>query len=178
MHLLAAAAMCAAALLALLVPVHADGPSLGAGVEASAATGGSMGARRLSDEPGVFITIAALKAAVNEWVKDATAAAEKHGNISGWDTSRVQDMQNLFIEEEYVNNEWVNNGLENFNGEVGGWELPHTSHQMLPHTMCELAACASGWQRKCTNPFLRSRQFRQMWMMPNPHRACRCCSGQ
>ena len=84
--------MCAAALLALLVPVHADGPSLGAaaqeGVEASAATGELMGARRLSEEPGVFTTRAALQTAVD----DFPASESTHGSISGWDVSLVDDM--------------------------------------------------------------------------------------
>ena len=41
---------------------------------------------------GAFGDRAALKAAVDAWVADTAAAEATHGSISGWDTSRVDDM--------------------------------------------------------------------------------------
>ena len=45
---------------------------------------------------GVFTDSAGLRAAVNEWVGDATAAESNHGHVSGWDVSRVDDFTKLF----------------------------------------------------------------------------------
>ena len=41
---------------------------------------------------GAFGGRAELQAAVGEWVADPAAAEATHGSISGWDTSRVDDM--------------------------------------------------------------------------------------
>ena len=49
-----------------------------------------------SEVPGVFDTRTELKAAVDEWIADATAAEATHGHISGWDVSRVDDLSELF----------------------------------------------------------------------------------
>ena len=45
---------------------------------------------------GPFRDRAALKAAVDAWVADPAAAEATHGSISGWDTSRVDDLSELF----------------------------------------------------------------------------------
>ena len=41
---------------------------------------------------GAFGDGAALQAAVDAWVADPATAEATHGSISGWDTSRVDDM--------------------------------------------------------------------------------------
>jgi surface protein len=61
-----------------------------------------------------------LKQAVDAWDADQEyflhgtgthhGAEETHGHISGWDTSRVDDMLQLFSDKI------------NFNGEIGGWD--------------------------------------------------------
>ena len=38
----------------------------------------------------------ALKAAVIEWLANASAAEEKHGHITNWDTSMVKSTDYLF----------------------------------------------------------------------------------
>ena len=38
----------------------------------------------------------ALKAAVIEWLANASAAEEKHGHITNWDTSMVRSTDYLF----------------------------------------------------------------------------------
>ena len=46
--------------------------------------------------PGAFSSWDQLYAAVDEWGRDETTAETTHGAISGWDTSRVEDMSRLF----------------------------------------------------------------------------------
>ena len=46
---------------------------------------------------GAFGDRAALKAAVDAWVADPAAAEATHGSISGWDTSRVDDMSGCLL---------------------------------------------------------------------------------
>ena len=45
---------------------------------------------------GVFEDKEALSAAVSDWIANAATAEGTHGAISGWDTSRVDDMSQLF----------------------------------------------------------------------------------
>ena len=45
---------------------------------------------------GVFEDKEALSTAVSDWVANEATAKETHGAISGWDTSRVDDMSLLF----------------------------------------------------------------------------------
>ena len=45
---------------------------------------------------GVFEDKATLSAAVSDWVANETTAEATHGAISGWDTSRVDDLLDLF----------------------------------------------------------------------------------
>ena len=44
---------------------------------------------------GVFEDRPTLGFAVSDWVSNAATAEETHGAISGWDTSRVDDMSEL-----------------------------------------------------------------------------------
>ena len=59
---------------------------------------------------GAFGDRAALQAAVDAWVADPAAAEATHGSISGWDTSRVDDLSELFGEKSA------------FNEAIGGWD--------------------------------------------------------
>ena len=59
---------------------------------------------------GAFGDRAALRAAVDEWVANSSAAEATHGSISGWDTSRVDSMAFLFQEKSA------------FNEAIGGWD--------------------------------------------------------
>ena len=45
---------------------------------------------------GVFEGTATLRAAVSDWIDNEATAEATHGAISGWDTSRVDDMSELF----------------------------------------------------------------------------------
>ena len=45
---------------------------------------------------GVFDSRPWLKAAVDAWIADPTAAEEEHGPISTWNTALVSDMTQLF----------------------------------------------------------------------------------
>ena len=45
---------------------------------------------------GVFEDKATLSAAVSDWIANETTAEATHGAISGWDTSRVDDLVDLF----------------------------------------------------------------------------------
>ena len=44
----------------------------------------------------LYTSKSALKQAVDEWIADEATATATHGHISGWDTSRVDDMSELF----------------------------------------------------------------------------------
>ena len=44
----------------------------------------------------MFSGHAALEAAVIEWLANASAAEEKHGHITNWDTSMVKSTDYLF----------------------------------------------------------------------------------
>ena len=59
---------------------------------------------------GAFGDGAALKAAVDAWVADQGTAEATHGSISGWDTSRVDDLTDLFLSKT------------TFNAAIGGWD--------------------------------------------------------
>ena len=59
---------------------------------------------------GAFGDRSGLRAAVSAWVADAGSAEATHGSIAGWDTSRVDDMSYLFVDES------------TFNAAIGGWD--------------------------------------------------------
>ena len=59
---------------------------------------------------GVFKTKDELRAAVVDWVSDATAAEATHGHISGWDVSQVEDMTEIFKD------------ASTFNEDISGWD--------------------------------------------------------
>ena len=59
---------------------------------------------------GAFGDRAALKAAVDAWVADPDVVEATYGSISGWDTSRVDDMFDVFRDKI------------TFNAAIGGWD--------------------------------------------------------
>ena len=71
---------------------------------------------------GVFEGPATLSAAVSDWVDNEATAEATHGAISGWDTSRVDDMAVLFKDKTTFNAQlnWdtskVTNMHRTFNG--------------------------------------------------------------
>ena len=52
---------------------------------------------------GVFEDKPTLSTAVSDWVANEATAEETHGAISGWDTSRVDDMSELFKDKTGFN---------------------------------------------------------------------------
>jgi hypothetical protein len=68
----------------------------------------------------VFTSRDQLKAAVDEWVDDKTAAEKAHGLIADWDTSRVEDMSGV---GPSASNGWTYSGFfpTNFNSELA-WD--------------------------------------------------------
>ena len=52
---------------------------------------------------GVFEDKQTLSTAVSDWVANEATAEETHGAISGWDTSRVDDMSELFKDKTGFN---------------------------------------------------------------------------
>ena len=60
--------------------------------------------------PAIFKTKAELRAAVQEYDADPTAAIKKYGPIADWDVSAITDMYRLF------------NTLENFNADISNWD--------------------------------------------------------
>ena len=66
---------------------------------------------------GAFGGRAELQAAVDAWVADPAAAEATHGSISGWDTSRVDDLSGICESSCY--------GLfpSSFNDDVSAWDI-------------------------------------------------------
>ena len=52
---------------------------------------------------GVFEDKQTLSTAVSDWVANEATTEETHGAISGWDTSRVDDMSELFKDKTGFN---------------------------------------------------------------------------
>ena len=82
------------------------------------------------------ITQANIQTAVNEWTTDRTLATTKYGDISEWDTSAVNDMNNLFKNKSSFNdniNNWNTSNVTNmsgmfqgatvFNQPIGNWNV-------------------------------------------------------
>ena len=65
---------------------------------------------------GAFGDRAALRAAVDEWVANSSAAEATHGSISGWDTSRVDDMSGSGSPD------WDGFFPSSFDAQIGGWD--------------------------------------------------------
>ena len=63
-----------------------------------------------AEASGVFYDRTGLKAAVDAWVADPTAAEATHGPIAGWDVSRIDDMTQLFSDRH------------TFNEAIGAWD--------------------------------------------------------
>merc|ERR1712167_94037 len=61
--------------------------------------------------PGIFFDQTGLKSAVDEWIADPSTTSSTHGAISGWDVSRVTDMNNLF------------SSTNNFNEDINAWDV-------------------------------------------------------
>ena len=72
---------------------------------------------------GAFGDGAALKAAVDAWVASPDAAEATHGSISGWDTSRVDDMSGCCFESS-KGCPYSCSALfpSTFNEAIGGWD--------------------------------------------------------
>jgi len=66
---------------------------------------------------GAFGDRAALRAAVHEWVANSSAAEATHGSISGWDTSRVDDMSGCWCSPT-----WDGFFPSGFDAQIGGWD--------------------------------------------------------
>jgi surface protein len=56
-----------------------------------------------------------LKTAVDAWITDESAALATYGDISGWVTSSVTDMQEMF------------NGATSFNADISGWNTSNVT---------------------------------------------------
>ena len=67
----------------------------------------------------LYTSKTALQQAVDEWVADEATAAATHGHISGWDTSRVDDMSRLFSQKS------------TFNAAIGGWDTSAVTYFMF-----------------------------------------------
>ena len=65
---------------------------------------------------GAFVDGGALYAAVDAWVADPAAAEATHGSISGWDTSRVDDMSGSGSPD------WDGFFPSSFDAQIGGWD--------------------------------------------------------
>jgi hypothetical protein len=61
------------------------------------------------------ITQANIQTAVNAWTSDSITATATYGHISGWDTSAVTDMSNLF------------NGKSSFNDDISAWNTSNVT---------------------------------------------------
>eukprot|EP00519_Triparma_laevis_P003008 CAMPEP_0182496706 /NCGR_PEP_ID=MMETSP1321-20130603/5298_1 /TAXON_ID=91990 /ORGANISM="Bolidomonas sp., Strain RCC1657" /LENGTH=850 /DNA_ID=CAMNT_0024700373 /DNA_START=1165 /DNA_END=3714 /DNA_ORIENTATION=+ len=67
-----------------------------------------------------------LKAAVNEWCRNSSAAEAKYGNIRDWDTSEVTSMERLF------------SNMYKFNGDVSSWDVSNVT--TMEAMFCEAKA--------------------------------------
>ena len=97
-------------------PPVVAGPKFSArpGRRRSASGGGCASALRVAvfvvvlapaEASGDFTTKEELQTAVDAWIADEKTAAETHGSISGWDTSRVEDLSELFKDAPAFNSE-------------------------------------------------------------------------
>ena len=68
-----------------------------------------------STTPGVFHNYSTLSAAVTKWNTDQTLSESIHGHVSGWDTSRVEDMHELFA--------GIGSASNPFNDDISAWDV-------------------------------------------------------
>eukprot|EP00964_Phaeocystis_antarctica_P081545 scaffold51015_cov63-Phaeocystis_antarctica.AAC.2 len=64
----------------------------------------------LSSPPGTFKSTASLKAAIQAFHDDETAATATYGPIADWDVSAISDMSELFRDSA------------DFNSDISSWE--------------------------------------------------------
>ena len=69
--------------------------------------------------PQVFLSLDALKAAVDLYISDPQASDELYGPTSTWDTSRVTSMRELF------------RGSNDFNGDISGWDTSSVTNMVV-----------------------------------------------
>ena len=80
------------------------------------------------------ITQANIQTAVNAWTSDSTTATATYGHISGWDTSAVTDMSNLF------------NGKSSFNHDISAWNTSNvTSMEKMFYNAYVFNQNIGGW---------------------------------
>jgi surface protein len=80
------------------------------------------------------ITQANIQTAVNAWTSDSTTATATYGHISGWDTSAVTDMSNLF------------NGKSSFNDDISAWNTSNvTSMEKMFYNAYVFNQNIGGW---------------------------------
>ena len=80
------------------------------------------------------ITQANIQTAVNAWIADPTTATARYGHISGWDTSAVTDMSNLF------------NGKSSFNDDISAWNTSNvTSMEKMFYNAYVFNQNIGGW---------------------------------
>ena len=80
------------------------------------------------------ITQANIQTAVNAWTSDSTTATATYGHISGWDTSAVTDMSNLF------------NGKSSFNDDISAWNTSNvTSMEKMFYNAYAFNQNIGGW---------------------------------
>ena len=77
----------------------------------------------------IFTTKADLRAAVQAYDANPTAAIATYGPIAGWNVSAISDMSELF------------SGLQNFNADISSWDTSRVTdmHTMF-HVRCSLRA--------------------------------------
>ena len=63
-----------------------------------------------------------IRAAVKEWVSDATAAEATYGHISTWQTGGVTDMSWLFCAGEYWTSYGCDTAAASFNEDISAWD--------------------------------------------------------
>jgi hypothetical protein len=63
-------------------------------------------------------TTSTLRTAVTAWCSNPTSAEATYGHISGWDTSQVDDMSELFSFYGYCGNGGI---LETWNEDISDW---------------------------------------------------------
>ena len=77
-----------------------------------------------------------INQAVYDWLSNSFLAEETYGHISEWDVSSVTDMESLFMEAPYFNEdigEWDVSSVTNMNGmfddasafnqDIGSWDV-------------------------------------------------------
>ena len=92
-------------------------------------------------DPKCIRTDADIYIAVNEWIADPTTGTDKYCHISNWDTSRVTNMKNLFINKN------------TFNEDISKWNVSKvTNMNQMFYTASEFNQPLNSWDvSKVTN---------------------------